>query len=172
MSSETTNQPELTCQWCGGTIPENQSTCARCGAARPREDLVAPGYHAPPDEPSTAYEIDEPDAAEDPDDEARARKILKDLDVYVADKSPSPRQTTAAGPPSDEIPMILGILTVSAVVGGLLGWLLAPPLLHNVFNDMIGVDTDGPEAFRRLGAFLGALVGLLFGALAGTTMRR
>jgi hypothetical protein len=171
MASNVSDQPEQICQWCGGTIPAGDPACASCGATRPRDDLVAPGYRERPAEHSTPLQIDQPAPEEPEDDEARARQILKELDAYIPEEAPPARSASSAAG-GDDVIMILGILAISAIVGGLLGWFVAPPLLHNLFNDVVGVDTDGPEAFRRLGAFLMALVGLLFGALLGTAMRR
>jgi hypothetical protein len=167
MRSEPTNQPELHCQWCGGTIPLNEPVCRDCGAARPREDLVASGFE-PRSQPLHGLEPREP--AVDDTDEAKARQILKDLDAYVPDEQPltKPRSTD----PVEDAMVIIGILLAGLVVGGLTGWFLAPPLLHEFFQDVIGVESDGPEAFRRLGAFVGALVAMLFGALLATIVRR
>ncbi|TVR75594.1 MAG: hypothetical protein EA415_03370 [Sphaerobacteraceae bacterium] len=170
MSNDATSQPEMTCQWCGGTIPENGSACSTCGATRPRDDLVAPGYQPIQDEPAATLPVAESvDATSD--DEARARQILKDLNAYEPEDPPVAR-SSVDGSGGDDLPFILGVLAIATIAGGLLGWFIAPPLLHNLFNEVVGVDTDGPEAFRRLGAFLGGLIGLLFGALLATAMRR
>lgn len=168
MQSEPANQPQRNCQWCSGTIPENASVCTTCGAARPREDLVAPGFIQQEDA-VTPTQTPEPVVEDLTDDEARARKILKDLDAYIPEE---PARTSAPRDSGDDILLVAGALAVSGLVGALLGWFAAPPLIHHLFNDVIGVDTDGPEAFRRLGAFIGALVAMLFGALLVTVMRR
>jgi hypothetical protein len=169
MQNDSSIQPELTCQWCSGTIPENASACTGCGAARPREDLVVPGL-TQQEEPSTRPATLETETKEEEDEEARARQILKDLDAYIPEEeTPAPGATRDTG---DDAIIIVGILGVSAITGGLAGWFVAPPILHDLFNNVIGVDTDGPEAFRRLGGFVGALVTMLFGAMAAAIVRR
>jgi hypothetical protein len=169
MQTDPSIQPELACQWCGGTIPENASACTGCGAVRPREDLVVPGLTQQED-PDTPVATPEPETHEEDDEEARARQILKDLDAYIPEEeAPARRATRDTG---DDAIIIVGILGISAITGGLAGWFVAPPLLHELFNNVIGVDTDGPEAFRRLGGFVGALVTMLFGAMAASIVRR
>jgi hypothetical protein len=169
MQSESPYQPEMSCQWCGGTIPEAELACSRCGAARPREDLVAPGY-VERTESSIPLQAAEQASPELTEDEIKARQILKDLDAYIPDDPEPPR--ASAPDTGDDIVIILGILGASGIIGGLLGWFVAPSLIHDLFNDVVGVDTDGPEAFRRLGAFICAMVAMLFGALLVTVMRR
>lgn len=169
MQSDATNQPELTCQWCNGTIPENAPACADCGAARPRDDLVAPGFRQP-DSPDATLQTPEPSDEAVDDEEIRARQILKDLNAYVPEQSAPPVRSTRD--PSDDILLVIGVLAVSGVTGGLIGWFVAPPFIYDLFNDVLGVDTDGPEAFRRLGGFVGALVAMLFGSLLVAIMRR
>lgn len=133
---------------------------------RPREDLVVPGLtklsdqeHLTPDTPPT-----------EPDDAERARQILKDMDAYIPEREPaSPASRTD---PGDDMVVVVGLLLAGGVVGALIGWLLLPPLLHQIFESGVGVDSDGPEAFRRLGAFIGALLTMLFAALLATMLRR
>ncbi len=167
-----TDMPELTCQWCGGTIPENDPRCSTCNAARPRDDLVV---HAISDEHDEEPLKFEPETASDdvePDEEERARQILKDMDAYIPpEDTPAPVVTRPPDPAGDAL-VVIGVLAIGAVIGGLAGWFLAPPLLHDFFHDVVGVDSEGPEAFRRLGAFVGALVAMLFGALLTTIVRR
>lgn len=169
MASDLINQPELTCQWCSGTIPEGAGACSSCGAARPRQDLVAPGF-TPREDPATGVEWTTETTPDVSDDEDQARQILKDLDAYVPEQTPPPR--TGVSNPSDDLLIVVIVLAASTLIGGLLGWFVAPGLIHDIFNELIGVDTDGPEAFRRLGAFLGAMGAMLFGALLVTIMRR
>jgi hypothetical protein len=169
MQNESTSQPELTCQWCIGIIPENELACASCGAARPREDLVAPGY-LQPEVPSTTYSAPAASQSTEIDDEVRARQILKDLNAYVPEEKAAPARPTRDM--SDDALVVIIVLAGSGVFGGLVGWFLAPPLIYDLFNDVLGVDTDGPEAFRRLGGFVGALVAMLFGSMLVAFMRR
>ena len=169
--SESSNQPEMTCQWCSGTVPAGEDACSKCGAARPREDLVAPGF-TPRDEAPAGPDVQwaQSETAELTEEEVQARQILRDLDAYVPDETPPPRTTSRD--PSDDLFIVVIALGASVVVGALLGWFVAPTLIHDLFNDVLGIDTDGPEAFRRLGAFIGAMVAMLFGALLVTVMRR
>ena len=169
MVNESNDLPELSCQWCSGTIPENASACTTCGAARPRADLVAPGY-VQPDDVSISFRSLDDDGANADDDETKAKQILKDLDAYIPEEQASPRRASSNA--GDDALMIIGVLAISGLTGGLMGWFLAPSLIHEVFNEMIGVETDGPEAFRRLGGFLGALIAMLLGSLLVTFIRR
>lgn len=158
---------EETCQWCGGSIPAGGDACESCGAQRPRSELTIPGLTQPEDE-SPAPEVDlQPD---EPDDEERAKQILKELDAYVpASESPAPIRRSD---PGDDAIVIIALLVVATVLGGLAGWFVAPPLIHDLFQGRLGVESDGPEAFRRLGAFIGALLSMLFGATLATMIRR
>lgn len=167
MDVETREHPELSCQWCGGTIPSGAGACQDCGALRPREDLVVPGLTRETGSPRLEPE----ESSEEPEDEVeRARQIFKDMDVYIPEgEAPSP---VATRDPGDDIIVVITVLVAGGVIGGLLGWLLLPPLLHQLFQEVIGVDSDGPEAFRRLGAFVGGLLTMLFGALLATMLRR
>lgn len=168
MSSEPADQPEMNCQWCSGMIPENASACTTCGAARPRADLVAPGFVEKP-EPSDPLLTPDSGSTDVTDDENRARQILKDLDAYVPESRAPTRQSRDS---SDDVILVVGALVISGISGALLGWFVAPPLIHEIFNEAIGVDTDGPESFRRLGAFIGSLMAMLFGSLLVTVLRR
>lgn len=168
MGAETRDQPELSCQWCGGTIPEGGNACRDCGALRPREDLVVPGLSQEAQSPVLTPDQAEPDSREDEDAE-RARQILKDMDAYIPENTP-PSQTRRD--PGDDLIVVLVVLGAGGLIGGLLGWLLLPPFLHQFFESVVGVESDGPEAFRRLGAFVGALLCMLFGAVLTTFLRR
>jgi hypothetical protein len=170
MQSELTNQPKQSCQWCGGTIPESGSTCSTCGAARPRADLVAPGFVEQNDPVAPVQVPETRDAVLADDEENRARQILKDLDAYIPEESSRPAHPTKDT--SDDITIVVAVLIFSALTGGLLGWFVAPPLIYDLFNEVLGIDTDGPEAFRRLGGFIGALVAMLFGSMLVAFMRR
>jgi hypothetical protein len=171
MQTDSSSHPEMTCQWCGGSIPEGESACSKCGAARPREDLVAPGFNQQEFEPGLNSRSADPDpASEELDEEARATQILKDMDAYIPDEPAPARRVTRDT--SDDVFIVIGALAISGIAGGLMGWFVAPPLIHDLFQDVIGVDTDGPEAFRRLGAFIGGMIAMLFGALLVTMMRR
>jgi hypothetical protein len=169
MQNESVSLPEQTCQWCSGRIPENASACEDCGAARPRPDLTVPGYSEPA-EPVIQEQAVASTPADQEDDAARARQILKDLDAYVPEVEPE--YVPRARDPSDDILMIVLVLGASGIVGGLLGWFVAPPVIHDLFNEVLNVDTDGPEAFRRLGAFMIALLAMLFGSMLVAFMRR
>lgn len=168
MSTDTSDQPELACQWCGGTIPMGGNACADCGSLRPREDLIVPGLTKPAEQARVTAEA--PAERDEPDDAERARQILKDLDAYIPEREPTSRGTR--GDPGDDMVVVVGVLLAGGIVGGLMGWLLLPPLLHQIFESGIGVESDGPEAFRRLGAFIGALLTMLFAALLATMLRR
>jgi hypothetical protein len=104
------------------------------------------------------------------DDEVRARQILKDLNAYVPEEEPDYVPPTRDA--SDDMLIVIIVLAGSGVAGGLFGWFLAPPLIYDLFNDVLNVDTDGPESFRRLGAFMGALITMLFGSMLVAFMRR
>lgn len=169
MSTNTPDQPELSCQWCGGTIPAGLTACDDCGALRPRDDLVVPGLSPSGQTLRVTSAVAEPESNED-DDAERARQILKDMDAYIPESTPpSPR---VRRDPGDDLIVVLVVMGAGGLAGGLTGWLLLPPLLHQFFETVVGVDSDGPEAFRRLGAFVGALVMMLFGALLATIIRR
>jgi hypothetical protein len=130
---------------------------------------MAPGFAENTDSPPT-FEPQSPVMDDQVDDEARARQILKDLNAYVPeDESDYVPRTRDAG---DDILIVVLVLAGSGVAGGLLGWFLAPPLIYDLFNDVLNVDTDGPESFRRLGAFMSALAAMLFGSMLVTFMRR
>lgn len=167
MDTETLDQPELACQWCGGTIPAGANACADCGALRPRDDLVVPGLTREKADPALQPEAP---AAEPEDDAERARQIFKEMDAYIPEPETSPAVTRRD--PGDDLIIVIAVIVGGGVVGGLIGWLALPPLLHELFQEMIGVDSDGPAAFRRLGAFIGALLTMLFGALLATMLRR
>lgn len=167
MAIDVSEQPELSCQWCNGTIPAGERVCTSCGSVRPRDDLVVPGLTQQADQTGPAPE----EAVPDPDDDAeRARQILRDLDAYIPEADAPARKSSRN--PADDMIVVVGILVAGGVIGGLMGWLLLPPLLHELFENVVGVDSDGPEAFRRLGAFIGALVTMLFAALLATMLRR
>lgn len=170
MQSEIADQPELSCQWCTGTIPRNAPVCSTCGAARPRDDLVAPGF-TQPEEPLAPFQDPDSEPVDPEDDEARARQILKDLDAYIPETAPSGVAKTSRDT-GDDIVIIIGMLVIGGILGGLAGWFLLSPLLHQFFSDVVGVETGGPESFRRLGGFFGGLVAMLFAALAGMILRR
>lgn len=158
---------EETCQWCGGTIPAGGDACESCGAQRPRGEMSVPGLTRPEDEPPEPDVEIQPD---EPNDEERAKQILKDLDAYVPEsEAPAPSRRSD---PSDDAIVIIGLLLAATVLGGLVGWFVAPPLIHDLFQGRLGVESDGPEAFRRLGAFVGALLSMLFGATLATMIRR
>jgi hypothetical protein len=105
-----------------------------------------------------------------PDEESRAEQILKELDAYVAEQEPL--QATRRSDPSDDALVIIGVLVVAGAIGALTGWFVAPSLIHDLFEAQLGIEADGPDSFRRLGAFLGTLVSMLFGAILATMMRR
>jgi hypothetical protein len=170
MQSVSTNQPEQSCQWCGGTIPENGLACSTCGAARPRDDLVAPGFVEQNDPVTSVQAPETPELALADEEQNRARQILKDLDAYIPEEPAGPiRPTQDTG---DDISIVVAVLIFSALTGGLLGWFVVPPLIYDLFNEVLGIDTDGPEAFRRLGGFIGALVAMLFGSMLVAFLRR
>jgi hypothetical protein len=160
---------EQTCQWCGGTIPEGGTTCLRCGAVRPREDVVVPGLNEHEDQPEPFIQDEAPttEVLEEPDP---AASFLAELSAEPVEEAP--KATTRRSDPTEDALVIVGLLFIAATLGGVVGWFLAPPLLHDLFEGTIGVESDGPEAFRRLGAFIGALVSMLFGATLATVVRR
>jgi hypothetical protein len=158
---------EQTCEWCGGTIPQGGMSCQSCGAVRPRDDVVVPGLNERKDQQSS--DLDEISAMQINEDWP-TENILPDLNTESSDTH-SPALARRSDPGGDAI-VIIALLVIAAVIGGLMGWFLAPPLLHDLFEGTIGVESDGPEAFRRLGAFIGALFSMLFGAMLATMVRR
>jgi hypothetical protein len=102
------------------------------------------------------------------DELAEARAIVERLERLEVPESVHRPQRDA----SDDLPMMVGVFICAAIIGGLVGWLLLPPLLVDGFESQLGIERDGPGDFRRMGAFIGALASLIFGAFLGVFLRR
>ncbi len=139
------------CQWCGKPLPAGASACPACGGSVPRLDVApaegeaeaAVAEAGPPATPLLAL----------PEEDAAALPV-RDRDV------------------ADDLVRLGGILGVTGLLGGLLGWTGGAILLAHVFEATLQMPSDGPGAFHRLGAFFGVLLGMLFGSLVGTLARR
>jgi hypothetical protein len=167
MIHELTDYGQQTCQWCGGAISVDGTACSACGAVSPRIDVAAPGLNRVDDLPDFEPSNFDPEVL---DDEQRAKQILKELDAYIPENEAPP--ITGRSDPTDDAIVIVGLLAIAATIGGLMGWFLAPSLIHDFFQTVLSVESDGPEAFRRLGGFIGALASIFIGAFVATLIRR
>jgi hypothetical protein len=148
---------QLVCQWCTNPISGDATECPSCGAVLPRPELAVP-------------ELSETrvGTVEFENEAAEARAMLARLE-QGGNSSPARR---ASRDTSDDLLLIAVILVGCAVLGGLAGWLLLPPILSDLFAAHLGIESDDLNDFRRMGAFIGTMGSLLFGALVSTAIRR
>jgi hypothetical protein len=170
MAHELTKMVAGRCQWCGQPLEDNQQSCHSCGAVVPAATAM-PASIALASASTAEGRAPNPGHHEETDDAEQARQILKDLDAYV-DEEQKPIVSSSSRDPADDALVIIGILVIAGGFGAAIGWVIAPSVLHDLFQHSLGVEADGPESFRRLGAFLGALVSMLFGATFATVIRR